>query len=90
MTRLKIICFMSPGNNSHSQNAYKNHLFFFHTYDFVYPHLHIVQHDNYHLHSDRSNGCHEKTRTFDGEGKVPSHSLLFCWNLCGAKSVTVQ
>lgn len=29
MTRLQIICFMSPGNNSHSQkNAYKNHLFF--------------------------------------------------------------
>lgn len=68
----RIICFMTPGSNSHSQNAYKNLLFLLFSRTTLYTHIHTLYSTiNIICSLSGSTCCHEKRRIFDGrEGAI--------------------
>lgn len=86
----RIICFMTPGSNSHSQNAYKNLLFLLFSRTTLYTHIHTLYSTIISFAVCQVQCAAMRRGEFLMEEKVPSWCLLFSWDLWGAKSVTVQ
>lgn len=86
----QIICFMSPGNNSHGQNAYKNLLFLLFFRPTLYTHIRTL-YSTINITCSLSGPmcCHENREILDGREGAITVSVTLLGSLC-AKSVIVQ